>query len=104
MKRRVGDRLVLLDLDHVPAGGGQAEPTSLVQIGEGAEAPGEGAPEERDLLLDYLRLLGRRGGPPQPVEPSNPQVRTCTSCGRRALVRLDLEGSWAWCSACGRTP
>jgi hypothetical protein len=58
--------------------------------------------QERDLLTDYLRLLGRRADPRRPVQPAGPQVRTCSSCGRRAPVHFDAEGSWAWCSACGR--
>jgi hypothetical protein len=103
MKRRVRDRLGRLDPEAVLDGGRLAGPASLVLIGGGVEAvDGVQVPEEPDLLLDYLRLLGRGEGPRQPVEPSGPQVRTCTSCGRRAPVRLDPEGSWAWCSACGR--
>lgn len=74
------------------------------RVGARPEAMGEGArtPRERELLDDYLRLLGRRGDPHRPVGSSGPQVRTCASCGRRAAVRLDPEGGWAWCSACGR--
>lgn len=102
MRRRRND-LGRLDPEGVLGAGRLGGPTSLVLIGGGADAvEGVQVPEERDLLLDYLRLLGRREGPRQPVEPSGPQVRTCSSCGRRAPVRLDPEGSWAWCSACGR--
>jgi hypothetical protein len=55
-----------------------------------------------DLLLDYLRLRGRQQEPQGSAWPERPKIRTCRSCGRRAAVRLDPEGGWAWCSACGR--
>lgn len=36
------------------------------------------------------------------VNPFDPRVRMCAFCGQRGPVRLDPEGGWAWCSACGR--
>jgi hypothetical protein len=100
VKLRAGDRLGSLDPSSAPAASDSPPPT-----GRGTESTGEGIwlpdVEEREILLDYLRLLGGSGGPRRPVDPSGPQVRTCTSCGRRATVHLD-EGGWAWCSVCGR--
>lgn len=52
-----------------------------------------------ELLLDYLRLWGRQEEPQGSPWPEGPEIRTCRSCGRRAPVRLDPEGGWAWCSA-----
>jgi hypothetical protein len=67
-------------------------------MGEGVWLPDF---EEGDILLDYLRLLESIDGPRRPLGPWDPQVRTCTNCGRRATVHLE-EGGWAWCSICGR--
>ncbi len=55
-----------------------------------------------ELLVDYRRLRGRQEEPQGSPWPERPGSRTCRSCGRRAPVRLDPEGGWAWCSACGR--
>jgi hypothetical protein len=100
VKLRLSDRLGSLDPSTAPAASDSPPPT-----GGGTESTGEGIwlpdVEERDILLDYLRLLGGSGGARRPVDPSGPQVRTCASCGRRATVHLD-EGGWAWCSVCGR--
>ena len=57
---------------------------------------------EDDLLLDYMRLRGREEEPWRSARSEGPDIRTCRWCGRRAPVRLDPEGGWAWCFACGR--
>jgi hypothetical protein len=58
-----------------------------------------------DLLLRYRMALSRHGDP----EPQRDRVadgydvRTCARCGEEdALFQLDPEGSWAYCTACGR--
>jgi len=34
--------------------------------------------------------------------PPGHQVRTCANCGAQSLFRMDPEGTWAVCEACGR--
>jgi len=50
----------------------------------------------------HLREIDRFGQPPRvlAVAPGH-QIRTCTHCGERARFRLDPEGTWAICEACG---
>lgn len=55
-----------------------------------------------DLVLrDYLRQLARRGSPGFATRAPGHQVRTCPSCGHRAIFRLDPAGTWYRCSRCG---
>ena len=51
----------------------------------------------------HLREIYRFGPPPRvrAIAPGH-QVRTCTQCGERARFRLDPEGTWAICEACGQ--
>jgi hypothetical protein len=102
VKRGTRDRLEGFDHGPYPAVG-RSSGASFPVPTRGAEATGEGlGPDEGDLLSSYLRLLGRYAEPDRMIVPATSQVRTCSSCGRRALVHLDPVGSWAWCSACGR--
>lgn len=102
MNRRGGNHLDNVVSGHAPLGGESARSVSLLWTGPRTASTEEAqTADEPDLLLDYLRSLGRRGGPRRPVEPLGPDIRTCTSCGRRVPVYLDPQGSWAWCSACG---
>jgi hypothetical protein len=58
-----------------------------------------------DLLLRYRLALSRHGDPePQRDHVADGyDVRTCARCGEEeALFQLDPEGSWAYCTACGR--
>jgi hypothetical protein len=48
----------------------------------------------------HLREIDRFGRPLHAVAPGH-QIRTCTNCGERARFRLDPEGTWAICEACG---
>ncbi|MDQ3991693.1 MAG: hypothetical protein M3245_05225 [Actinomycetota bacterium] len=59
---------------------------------------------DRDpLLAAYLRARARSGeedrrdGEPSPGHA----IRTCPSCGERAIFTLDPEGTWYACSLCG---
>jgi hypothetical protein len=102
MIRRVRDRRESLDPGAVPGGGLPSGDSQPVPARGGVEAAGGRVPDEGDLFLDYLRLLGCKGEPHGSLQPEGSQLRTCSSCGRRVPFHLDPEGSWAWCSACGR--
>jgi ribosomal protein L37AE/L43A len=52
------------------------------------------------ILRRYLRALARDGRPGRVASPGH-QIRTCPECGRRAAFRLEPEGIWYRCSACG---
>jgi hypothetical protein len=34
--------------------------------------------------------------------PPGHQLRTCANCGAQSLFRMDPEGTWAVCEACGK--
>ena len=55
------------------------------------------------LYVRYMQALKRYGeAPEQDDEPSPGHViRHCTSCGMRAMFRLDPEGTWYECLHCG---
>lgn len=39
--------------------------------------------------------------PHAPPEEEGPEWRTCTHCGEHVPFRIDPDGSWAECTACG---
>ncbi|HYX79833.1 MAG TPA: hypothetical protein VE976_04400 [Actinomycetota bacterium] len=60
------------------------------------------ATRTKDLLDRYMRALDRS----EPVEEAEDlapgyDLRTCANCGAHTLFRIDPEGDWAECSACG---
>jgi predicted RNA-binding Zn-ribbon protein involved in translation (DUF1610 family) len=63
--------------------------------------PAHVATSPRDVLLRrYLRALARESGELRARAPGH-AVRTCPSCGERAIFVLEPEGTWYRCSACG---
>jgi Zinc-binding domain of primase-helicase len=54
-------------------------------------------------MRPHLRDTYRFRPPPRlrAVAPGH-QIRTCPNCGERARFRLDPEGTWAICEACGQ--
>jgi hypothetical protein len=60
--------------------------------------------EREDLLSRYLRALDRYGDPEAQRNdvPAGADIRTCACCGEMTLFRLDSEGGWAFCTACGK--
>jgi hypothetical protein len=57
---------------------------------------------EDDLLLErYLAARAVHG--PAPEEKIGPgrELRTCASCGEHSIFKLDPNGTWYECSACG---
>jgi hypothetical protein len=52
------------------------------------------------LLRRYLRALAREPGELRARAPGH-AVRTCPSCGERAIFVLEPEGTWYRCSTCG---
>jgi hypothetical protein len=54
------------------------------------------------LLARYLRAR-RRFGPDRPQGlPPGFDIRTCAHCGLHTRFRVDPEGTWACCTACGQ--
>ena len=54
-----------------------------------------------------VREVYRFGPPPRRLGthgsvPPGHQLRTCASCGAQSLFRMDPEGTWAVCEACGK--
>jgi hypothetical protein len=60
--------------------------------------------ESDELLMRYLGALSRHGDPEPERDEVAPghDVRTCAACGEHTIFRLDPDGGWAECSACGR--
>ncbi|MGH2724114.1 MAG: hypothetical protein ACRDI0_07580 [Actinomycetota bacterium] len=57
--------------------------------------------EDHDrILTTYLRALARDHGVRPAASPGH-EVRTCPSCGARAVFTLDPEGTWYRCRHCG---
>jgi hypothetical protein len=61
------------------------------------------ATRTQDLLDRYLEALDRSDPLDEGVEDLAPgcDVRTCANCGAHTLFRIDAEGDWAECTACG---
>lgn len=57
--------------------------------------------QEERLLRQYLRLLAHYGGRPEREVSPGHDIRNCARCGQSAIFRIDPEGGWATCTACG---
>jgi hypothetical protein len=58
--------------------------------------------QEDRLLRTYIRGLVHEGGRATPSRSPGHEARTCAHCGQWTLFRLDPDGVWTTCSACGR--
>jgi hypothetical protein len=56
--------------------------------------------EHDPLLRRYLRALASEPGELRARAPGH-AVRTCPTCGQRAIFALEPEGTWYRCSRCG---
>ncbi len=52
------------------------------------------------LYHKYLEALKRYGDPRDEQPSPGHVIRYCTSCGMRAMFRLDPEGTWYECLHC----
>jgi hypothetical protein len=63
------------------------------------------AEDRDDLLSRYLGALSRYPDEADQDHEDLPvgyDVRTCANCGERAMFKLDPDGGWAACTACGK--
>jgi hypothetical protein len=54
------------------------------------------------MLGRYLAALRWHDSEDDPCESPGNDIRTCAACGEHTIFRLDPEGTWFVCSACGR--
>jgi ribosomal protein L37AE/L43A len=60
------------------------------------------ATSPQDTLLGrYLRALARDPDELGRARAPGHAVRTCPTCGQRAIFALESEGTWYRCSRCG---
>jgi hypothetical protein len=57
--------------------------------------------EDSFLYRRYVRALEHYGDPRDERPSPGHVIRHCSSCGMRAMFRLDPEGMWYECLHCG---